>query len=315
MTQQAATTAQNQAPTNPIDKMCVSLTSDTFLAKLQQALPPNIGAEKFARTTINAIQMHPQQNKFKDCDTRTLFVSCQKAAADGLMLDGREATLVAYYNKNKKTNDISYVPMVQGLVKVARNSGEISSIDAHVVYETDSFKFRPGFDAQPVFEPDWKTPPSQRGEPVLAYCVVHLKDGTIIAPEPMHSERIMQIARGGNNPDQYDPKKGPHWTEWWKKTVIKNALKYAPKSSELLALEKSDNDAQGFRDIRDITPGKADDGDSINALFNSGSGHQLAHQEASQNAEFGVTEQGEYMPAQQTEQSEPAPSAEGMFNQ
>ena len=250
---------------NPIDKVCAQLVTDQFRDKLQQALPPNINAEKFCRTAVNAIQMHPQQNKFNNCDTRTLFVSCQKAASDGLMLDGREATLVAFWNKDKKCNDISYMPMVQGLVKVARNSGEIVSIDAHVVYESDSFKFSPGVDPQPIFDPDWKLAPSKRGEPILAYCVVHLKDGTLISPEPMHKERIMQIARGGNNAEQYDAKKGSHWVEWWKKTAIKNALKYAPKSSELLSVEQNDNDAQGFSFIRDVSP--KDKSLEVNQLF------------------------------------------------
>lgn len=245
----------NQSPSlKPIDKVCASLVSDAFKEKLQQALPPNISADKFCRTAINAIQMHPQQDKFNNCDTRTLFVSCQKAAADGLMLDGREGTLVAYWNKNKNTNDISYVPMVQGLVKAARNSGEIVSIDSHIVYQSDGFQFRPGTDPQPVFEPDWKIAPSKRGDAVLAYCVVRLKDGTVITPEPMHKERIMKIAGGGNNAYQYDPDRGDHWTEWWKKTAIKNALKYAPKSSELLSVENSDNEGQGFRFEREINP-------------------------------------------------------------
>lgn len=263
MTQAQNVATQDTRP--PIDRMCASLVNDDFKAKLQQALPDNIEVEKFVRTTINAIQMHPQQDKFNNCDVRTVFLSCQKAAADGLMLDGREATLIAYWNKDKRTNDISYVPMVQGLVKAARNSGEISDISAYVVYENDKFMYRPGIDAQPLFEPDWKMAPSQRGEPVLAYCVITLKDETIIAPEPLHRERIAAIGNGGNNGKQYDPKQGKHWMEWWKKTAIKNALKYAPKSAELLALDKVDNDAQQFQFERDVTPGG--NGATINELF------------------------------------------------
>lgn len=251
MTEVATQTRQQ----TPIEMICKSLVGDQFKQQLQAALPAGLEVERFARTAVNAIQMHPQKDKFNNCDRQTLFLSVQKAATDGLNLDGREATLIAFWNKDKNTNDISYIPMTQGLVKIARNSGEITAIDSHVVYENDSFRFRPGLDPQPQFEPNWKIPPSERGEPVLAYCVVTLKDGTVISPEPMHRERILQIGNAGKNGNQYDPQKGPHYTEWWKKTAIKNALKYAPKSSELIKVDEHDNFGQGFdfNKLRDIT--------------------------------------------------------------
>lgn len=215
----------------PIDQLCQSLSAPAFRHNLQQALPANVDVDKFIRTASNAIQTHPQQEKLLKSDRRTLFVACQKAAADGLVLDGREATLVAFWNKNKGTNDISYIPMTQGLVKVARNSGEIANLYAEVVYKNDSFRYRPGMDDEPVFEPDWFS--DDRGEPIGAYAVVSLKSGekmTSILPK----KRILEVGGDGNNPEQYDPLKGKNFGEWWKKTAIKNVLKYAPKSSELI---------------------------------------------------------------------------------
>ena len=262
MNQQAAAPArqghpegQPPAKENTIETICKSLTNDVFKKQLEAALPPGISVERYARTAVNAIQMHPQKDKFNNCDKTTLFLSVQKAAADGLSLDGREATLVAFWNKTKNKNDIAYFPMVQGLVKVARNSGEIANIKAHVVYMNDEFRFIPGQDSEPFFNPDWKVAPSARGDAILAFCVIEMKDGTILAPEPIHKERIIAIGNAGKNGNQYDPTKGPHFTEWWKKTAIKNALKYAPKSSELLSVENSDNEAQefDFEKLRDVT--------------------------------------------------------------
>lgn len=225
----------------PIDQLCQSLSNEQFKANLQQALPANVDVERFVRTAINAIQTHPQQDKLLNCDKRTLFVSLQKAAADGLVLDGREATLVAYFNKKKGTNDIGYIPMVQGLVKTARNSGEIANLYAEVVYQNDSFSYSPGVDLEPIFNPDWFA--DDRGAAKGAYAVVTLKSGekiTSILPK----SRILQIAGGGNNAYQYDPNNGKHFSEWWKKTAIKNVLKYAPKSAELIELERHDNDIE-----------------------------------------------------------------------
>ena len=225
----------------PIDQLCQSLSDERFKANLQQALPANVDVQRFVRTAINAIQTHPQQDKLLNCDKRTLFVACQKAAADGLVLDGREATLVAYFNKKKGTNDIGYIPMVQGLVKTARNSGEIANLYAEVVYQNDSFTYSPGVDLEPIFNPDWFS--DDRGPAKGAYAVVTLKTGekvTAILPK----SRILKIASGGNNAYQYDPENGAHFSEWWKKTAIKNVLKYAPKSAELIELESHDNDIE-----------------------------------------------------------------------
>lgn len=260
---------QSTAQVPAVERICTTITGDLFKQKLQQSLPPGLDVERYSRTAVNAIQMHPQKDKFNNCDVQTLFLAVQRAATDGLLLDGREATLIAFWDSAKNTNNIAYIPMVQGMVKVARNSGEIASIDAHVVYEQDDFRFRPGIDAQPIFEPDWKLAPSKRGEPVLAFCVIKLKDETIIAPAPMHRERILQIGNAGKNGRQYNPETGEHWAEWWKKTAIKNALKYAPKSSEMLSVEKADNDAQefDFNKLRDVSRKESPEAYDVNEMF------------------------------------------------
>lgn len=207
--------------------------------QLQSLLPEGLTAERFMRTAVNGIQMHKDSEKLLKANRQTLFSACQKAAQDGLLLDSKEATLVVF------GNEAVYMPMTQGLVKLARNSGEISTIDAFVVYEKDEFTYRPGIDTQPIYNPDWKIPPSQKGAPMLAYAVVGLKNGEKIV-RIMHEERIMQIAAGGKNSAQYKPSSGKHFEEWWKKTVIKAALKYAPKSTHLESALDHDNEGYDF---------------------------------------------------------------------
>lgn len=216
----------------PIDGLVKSLSNPDFKTSVEQSLPKHIDVDSFVRTAINAIQTHPQQDKLINSDRRTLFLAIQKGAGDGVLMDGREAALVPFWNKQKQKNDIQYMPMTQGMVKVARNSGQIVSIFAEVVFEQDRFSYRPNIDDVPDWEPDWKIPPSQRGAPVLAYGVVKLTDGNFVV-RVLHAERIMQIAGRSSNTKLYDPQTGPDWQEWWRKTVIRNVLKYAPKSSEL----------------------------------------------------------------------------------
>lgn len=125
------------------------------------------------------------------------------------------------------------MPMVQGLVRLARNSGEIKTITSEVVYENDKFVYRIGLDEMPLHEPDWF---NDRGEPKGVWACIKLVNGEVISAI-LPKSKVMRIASKSRNQKQYDPKEGPYFDEWWKKTAIKNVLKYAPKSTELERLE------------------------------------------------------------------------------
>ena len=52
-------------------------------------------------------------------------------------------------------------------------------------------------------------------------------------PAMLSKHKIMRVAAKSKNAYQYDCKKGDAWEEWWKKTAVKNVLKYAPRSTAL----------------------------------------------------------------------------------
>lgn len=212
-------------------------TFKTEMQHLQSVLPPGLDVKRFCRTAINGLSVHDQADRLLKADRQTLFSACQKAAGDGLLLDGREATLVMFHDKKKNTDIVAYMPMVQGLVKLARNSGEITNLIAEVVFEKDTFNYSPGLDVQPFHGPDWF---GERGQPIGAYAVVTTSDDQKIV-SILPKNRIIAIGKGGQNADQYVPGKGAHYQEWWKKTVIKNVLKYSPKSSHLESAMQADN--------------------------------------------------------------------------
>src|SRR3546814_5568750 len=65
------------------------------------------------------------------------------------------------------------MPMIAGILKKVRQSGEVSYISAHVVYANDHFKWTLGFDENVEHEP---APLDQEpGEPVAAYAVAVLR--------------------------------------------------------------------------------------------------------------------------------------------
>lgn len=209
------------------------------LARMQPefgaALPPQISVEKFVRTVITVVQMNP---KFLDADRRSLLGSCMKAAQDGLLLDGREAALVPFNGKGGTA--LQYMPMIGGILKKIRNSGELASISANVVYQRDQFDYALGDDERIVHKPHLG---EDRGRPVAVYAIARTKDGAVYR-EVMsvgEVEKIRQSSRAANA--------GPwvnHWGEMARKTVIKRLAKRLPTSTDVDQVIASDNEVAGF---------------------------------------------------------------------
>lgn len=205
--------------------------------EFKKALPGHISVDKFVRTVQTAVTMNPDIAKAAQnpAGLQSLMVACTKAATDGLIIDGREAALVTF------NGQITYMPMVAGIMKMARNSGDIASIAAHVVYENDAFSYILGDDERIEHAPKF----GERGEPVAVYAIVKMKDGTI-QREVMDKKQVLSIGAQGRNGKQYDPAQGKNFGEWWRKTVIRRISKYLPRSSDkedfLRAVERIDED-------------------------------------------------------------------------
>jgi recombination protein RecT len=198
--------------------------------QLKMALPSHVPVDKFHRVTMTAVQGNPL---LLDADRRSLFGAIVKAAQDGLLPDGREGALVIF---NKQ---VQWMPMVAGILKKVRQSGELASIDAQIVHANDKFTYRPGIDSVPIHEPDWF---GDRGEPVGVYAVARLKDGNVIPPEIMNRAQIEQVRKvsraSGNGP----------WVSWWgemaRKTVIRRLSKRLPMSTDIEAAFDRDETMQ-----------------------------------------------------------------------
>lgn len=195
----------------------------------QMALPPNMPADKFVRTVLTAIQMNPQ---LAEATEQSVINSCMKAATDGLILDGREAALTIY-NVNKGTKDqprwekeAMYMPMVTGIIKRVRNSGEVSRFNAFVVHKNDKFTIKLGLEMSLEHEPNFNEP----GEVIGAYAICRFSDG-LDDFEYMPKNQIESIRSRSKSPT-----KGPWATDYeemCKKTVLRRLAKRLPMSSDL----------------------------------------------------------------------------------
>jgi recombination protein RecT len=234
----------NQLVTTTEQKRTPMTVAAGLKPHLRETLPKHIDPDAFARTIQTALQVQPD---LMQATPRSLMVACMKAATDGLILDGREAALVMRSVKGPSGSyekQATYQPMVQGLMKLARNSGQIASIVAQVVYENDRFTYVLGDDERIEHAPAPLT--EDRGKAIAAYAIVKLTDGTTIR-EVMRASEIINIGGQGSNSHQYDPAKGKNFAEWWRKTVIRRITKYIPRSSDAVgrfeqAAERIDED-------------------------------------------------------------------------
>lgn len=201
-----------QKPARPIDVLRRQLAS---LPEIAQNLPSTVSPDKFRNVVITAANLTPG---LLNADRKSLLGACVKCAADGLIPDGREAALVMFGQQ------VQYMPMVGGILKRARNSGEIGSLVVQVVHANDTFVWRPSDGENPVTH---EVPGllADRGPEIGAYAIARLKDGSVMA-EVMSKpeiEKVRAVSRAKGS--------GP-WTQWWdqmaRKTVLRRLAKYLP---------------------------------------------------------------------------------------
>ena len=141
----------------------VRLQLDNMIGQFGAVLPKHIPVERFCRVVLTAVQTNPD---LLNVDRRSLWNACMRAAQDGLLPDGRLGALVVY--KDKKRGPIAqWLPMIAGIRQKVRNSGEVSTFDAHVVYEKDLFDYELGDDPHIVHRPVR----GERGRIIAAYSV------------------------------------------------------------------------------------------------------------------------------------------------
>jgi recombination protein RecT len=186
--------------------------------QFKAALPAHIPVERFVRTTLTAVQTNPD---LMNADRRTLFAAATRAAQMGLLPDGREGAIVTFGGK------CQFMPMLGGVLKLVRNSGELASIDAQIVYKADKFTYRPGIDLVPAHEPDWF---GDRGDIVGVYAVAKMKDGAAYV-EILSKKQVEQVRNVSRSKSS-----GP-WVTWWdemaRKTAIRRLAKRLPLSTDL----------------------------------------------------------------------------------
>lgn len=142
--------------------------------QIQIALPRHMTAERMIRVAMTAVQKQP---KLMECTPISVLGAIVEASQLGLEPDGilGQAYLVPYYNNKTKRTEAQLQPGYRGLIALARRSGEVSTLYAELVYESDQFKISKGDTPRLKHEPNYDA--ANRGAIRGAYAVVIYKDG------------------------------------------------------------------------------------------------------------------------------------------
>lgn len=217
------------------------LNSPGAQAKLAEVAKAHMKAEDLTRMALMALSRQPDLAK---CSQTSILRALIDAAELGIKPGGLMGRGYLVPRKNRKNGELEchFDPGYRGLVDIARRSGQVRRLEAHVVYEKDVFEVEYGDEPRLVHKP---TLIGEPGPVIAAYAIAQFVDGSKQV-EVLTRREIDKVksssAAGGSGP----------WGNWYeemaKKTVIRRMCKLLPFSDELeralLAAGEVDDEGQ-----------------------------------------------------------------------
>nr|DAG39548.1 MAG TPA: RecT protein [Bacteriophage sp.] len=193
--------------------------------EIAKALPSVLTPERFTRMMTTALSSN---KKLQQCTPQSFVGAMMTAAQLGLEPNTAlgQAYIIPYNNHGvmEATFQLGY----KGVLDLAYRSGEVSTIQAHTVYENDTFEYELGLDPKLKHIPAKK----DRGAPTWFYAVFKTKSGGF-------GFEVMSVEDARAHGRKYSKSfsRGPWQTDFEAmalKTVLKKALKYAPLASDFV---------------------------------------------------------------------------------
>ena len=193
--------------------------------QIKKALPSVITPERFTRIVLTAVSTNP---KLGTCTPESFLGAMMTAAQLGVEPNTPlgQAYLLPYNNTRKGCVECQFQLGYKGMIDLAYRSGEVTTIQAHVVHANDEFSYSFGL------EPTLKHVPAMRdrGEPTHVYAVFNTKDGgygfEVMSMDDVRAHARKYSKSFGSGPWQ------TNFEEMAKKTVLKRVLKYAPLKTD-----------------------------------------------------------------------------------
>ena len=194
--------------------------------ELKKALPSVITPERFTRIALSALNNNPQ---LQECTQMSFIAALLNAAQLGLEVNTPLGLAYLIPYKNKDQMECQFQLGYKGLITLAYRNSDIQTIQAQTVHENDEFIFEYGLNPKLIHRPA----STDRGEPVYFYGLFKTIKGGY-GYSCMSKEEMEAFAQRYSK--AYTKTQSPWNTNFEamaKKTVIKQALKYAPISTEL----------------------------------------------------------------------------------
>jgi len=161
--------------------------------EIKKALPSVITPERFTRIVLSALSTNP---KLAATTPQSFLAAMMTAAQLGVEPNTPlgQAYLIPYFNSKTRCSECQFQLGYKGLIDLAYRSGEVSVIQAQVVYANDDFTFSFGLDPQLKHVPAHEN----RGEPTFVYAMFRTKDNgygfEVMSMGKMHAGSFWIIA-------------------------------------------------------------------------------------------------------------------------
>lgn len=215
--------------------------------KIASVMPKTASPDRLMQLAISS---YNQTEHLAECSTVSVLSCVMKCAALGLepsAVDGLgRAYILPYRNKKTGTYEAQFIMGYRGMIDLARRSGQIESISAHVVREGDEFEYEYGLDERLRHIPS--RAPKEGREITHAYCVAHFTDGghffNVITSEDIAEAR--KASQSGAS--KFSP-----WANWpdqmAMKTAVRRAFPYLPVSIEAQQAAMADETVPDYRGV------------------------------------------------------------------
>jgi recombination protein RecT len=235
-------------------------------------MPKHLTPDRLLKVALSATARTPA---LLACTPQSILLAVMQSAELGLEVGGLlgEAYFVPFKDK------VQLIVGYRGLIKLARNSGQLKTIEARAVHANDAFEIEFGLENKLVHKPCLAGDP---GDTVCVYAIARYKDDAYQV-EVMTRAEIDAIRKRSQASDN-----GPwvsDFDEMAKKTVLRRLLKTGPLSPEVArALEHETSVEQNVASpvievafLDDIQPAAAeapaDRGDALAAKITAKAGN------------------------------------------
>ena len=218
--EELARQAEAQTPTLKKSMSLVELIK-AMEPEIKRALPKVITPERFMRMALSALNTTP---KLRECTPISVLAALMNAAQLGLEPNTPlgQAYLIPF--KNKGVMECQFQVGYKGLLELVYRCPQIQTVQCHCVYENDVFSYEFGLNPQLIHRPTME----ERGDLRCVYAVFRTTNGG-------YGFEVMSRTAIENHGKQYSKAYDSSFSPWKtdfesmaKKTVIKQALKYAP---------------------------------------------------------------------------------------